>query len=531
LQIIAIDPDAENVAIARRKLDACGMYGSRVTVHHGDPSQTNYPKYFANLVVSARSLSEGRQSVDSAESFRLQRPYGGVACIGALDSMEITTRGPLADAGQWTHLYSNAANTLCSTDNIQGPLTALWYRDVDLELPQRHGRGKTPLFHDGRLFAQGLDGLRAVDAYNGRSLWHFKQAGILDAYDADHLMGTAVTGSNMCIAEDAVFLRNQDRCFRLAAASGKLMRTYIAPRQVDNRVGDWGYIACVDGILFGSLVNKNHVVRHAFLRADTHMKKQFSESTTIFAVDVKSGQILWRREARESFRHNSIAIGGGKLFVIDRELATGDLLSRVPARRGEKPPEPPEDHRPGELIALDAKTGQQIWDSSNDIYGTTIAFSREHDVLLMCYQPTGYFRLPSEIGGRMTAFRASTGDLLWDVKVEYSTRPLINDRTIIAWPTSVDLLTGQSKPMELAKSYGCGQLAGSKNLLMFRSGTLGYHDSTRDAGTENFGGIRPGCWINAIPVGGLVLVPDASAGCQCSYQNRSWIALQGSSGR
>lgn len=42
------------------------------------------------------------------------------------------------------------------------------------------------------------------------------------------------------------------------------------------------------------------------------------------------------------------------------------------------------------------------------------------------------------------------------------------------------------------------------------------------------GGIRPGCWINALPVGGLVLVPDAWAGCQCSYQNRSWMALSGS---
>ena len=25
----------------------------------------------------------------------------------------------------------------------------------------------------------------------------------------------------------------------------------------------------------------------------------------------------------------------------------------------------------------------------------------------------------------------------------------------------------------------------------------------------------------------LVLVPDASAGCACSYQNRSWMALSG----
>ena len=28
--------------------------------------------------------------------------------------------------------------------------------------------------------------------------------------------------------------------------------------------------------------------------------------------------------------------------------------------------------------------------------------------------------------------------------------------------------------------------------------------------TRNFGGMRLGCWINAIPVGGIVLAPDGS---------------------
>ena len=69
---------------------------------------------------------------------------------------------------------------------------------------------------------------------------------------------------------------------------------------------------------------------------------------------------------------------------------------------------------------------------------------------------------------------------------------------------------------------------GSKNLLLYRSATLGYFDLSTDVGNQNFGGMRPGCWINALPVGGLVLIPDASAGCSCSYQNRSWIALEGS---
>jgi hypothetical protein len=62
--------------------------------------------------------------------------------------------------------------------------------------------------------------------------------------------------------------------------------------------------------------------------------------------------------------------------------------------------------------------------------------------------------------------------------------------------------------------------------LLFRSATLGYLDMTRDAGTENFGGTRPGCWFNAIAVGGLVLVPDGLSKCACSYQMRSWLALQ-----
>ena len=62
--------------------------------------------------------------------------------------------------------------------------------------------------------------------------------------------------------------------------------------------------------------------------------------------------------------------------------------------------------------------------------------------------------------------------------------------------------------------------------MLFRSATLGYLDLARDVGTENFGGIRPGCWFSAVPAGGLVLVPDGSSKCACSYQTRAWLALQ-----
>jgi hypothetical protein len=254
------------------------------------------------------------------------------------------------------------------------------------------------------------------------------------------------------------------------------------------------------------------------------MQQQFSESKSLFALDVDSGELLWKYDAKHSIRHNAVAVGDGRVFLVDRPLAEGDLLSAA-VRRGEK--QPAAEHATGELVVLEAKTGKRMWDDDQDVYGTTLVFSRRHDALLMCYQPTR-FKLPSEVGGRMRVYRASEGYALWDKPVKYGTRPLVNDRMIVAHPSAVDLLTGKAEPFDVAKSYGCGQVCGSKHLLMFRSGTLGYFDFTRQAGTENFGGIRPGCWVNTLPVGGLVLVPDASAGCRCSYQNRSWVALEGS---
>ena len=524
LFICAIDSDPVQVAAARRRLAAAGLLGSRVEVHHADLAGTRFPKYFANLIVSRRSLTKPLVAAVKKEARRLQRPWGGVVCLGTESGLESKVRGPLEKAGTWNHQYSTPANTLCSTDPIRGPLRVLWYRDVDLELPSRHGRAPAPLFHEGRLFVEGMDGLRGVDAYNGRTLWEFSLPGILHAYNADHIVGVSGTGSNFCANGDSVYVRSQGVCYRLDAATGKTLGKFFAPKHVDGKPSLWGYIACQDGLLFGSLINEQHIVRHAWRPAD--MSKLFTESRSFFAMDAKTGKLQWRYDASKSLRHNAIAIGDGRVFLIDRARAEIDLLNRAAQRKG-KPLPPPRPHLTGELVCLEAKTGKRLWKNPKDIFGTVLVFSEHHDMLLMSYQSTR-FKLPSEVGGRMAVFRASEGYRVWDRKVDYITRPLVNERSIITQPSRLDLLTGEDEPWKFQRSYGCGQLAGSKNLLLFRSATVGYFDFTRQAGTENFGGVRPGCWINALPAGGLVFIPDASAGCRCSYQNRSWVALEGS---
>ena len=79
------------------------------------------------------------------------------------------------------------------------------------------------------------------------------------------------------------------------------------------------------------------------------------------------------------------------------------------------------------------------------------------------------------------------------------------------------MVTGEDRPFKFSRSYGCGQISSSKNLMLFRSASLGYFDLTRKAGVEDYGGIRLGCWINAIPAGGVLLMPESSSGCTCKY--------------
>lgn len=517
LFVYAIDSDPANVAKARENLTRAGLYGSRVMVLEADSEDTNLPIYFANLIVSAQSI--GRPLTDAArlEADRSLRPYGGVLVTGKPGAMNVVTRGPLEGAGEWTHQYANPGNTANSADElVSGPLGMLWFADLEQSMTQRHGRGPAPLFKNGILYSEGLNGIIAVDAYNGHKLWEYALPDILKSFDGDHLMGTSGTGSNYCVSDDSVYVRRDNHCLRIDARTGELIAKFMAPQTLQGNDGTWGYLAHEDGILFGSLSDPEHVVTYRFVPGG-NLNDQLTESKTFFALSAITGAVKWRYDAEHSLRHNGIAIAAGIAILIDRPLATVDLRRTAPPDQ--------EEHATGKLVALDYATGEVLWENSDDIYGTVSAISAKHRTLMMSYQPTR-FRLASEIGGRISVFNLSDGKLLWEKKSKYESRPMINDRTIYTQGGAWDLITGEDRPFNFKRSYGCGVLASSRDMVVFRSATLGYFDLTKNEKTEDFGGIRPGCWINVIPAGGLVFAPDASAGCKCSYLNQSWIALQ-----
>lgn len=540
LQICGLAEDAAHVQAARKLLDQAGLYGTRVTIHHADPAETDYPNRFADLVISQKSVADGADAVTIAKLSRMQCPDGGQACLGRPGAMSPSVRGPLAGAGNWTHQNTSAANTLCSEDTlVRGPLAMLWFRDTDFVMPLRHGRGPAPLVDRGRMFVEGLHGLRATNIYNGRTLWEFPLHNVLRTYHREHSIGAAWTGGNYCLGGEHLYVHTGDRCLRLDAAHGRQVREYQPPPRPDGKPGTWGYLAWAGGTLFGTLADEDYLVRCWSPNWDTG--GQFIQSVLLFALDPETGQVKWTYQPERSIRHNAIAIGGGRVYVIDREVPAVDHvryplapLEAEAKRRAQAHGTKPQDElgrllpQPagGRLLALDADTGRVVWKQAADVFGTQLAVSEQHGVLLMSYQPVHQASLDSELGDRLAAVRTGDGTRLWEISARYVARPILNDRTIYAEPGAWDLLTGTALPFTLQRSYGCGIPAGSRHLLVFRSATLGYIDLTRGQQTENYGGIRPGCWVNAIPAGGLVLLADAASWCTCSYLNQATLALE-----
>ena len=274
-------------------------------------------------------------------------------------------------------------------------------------------------------------------------------------------------------------------------------------------------------MLIGTAADPSHVVAYRYHATTGDMTKQLTESTRLFAFDTKTRKLKWQYEPEDSIRHNAIAIANEKLYLIDRPLADFDRTKETRS----KPIPKTAKHATGQLLCLSIHDGYVLWKNKEDIYGTMIAVSAENDALLMSYQPTS-FKLSSEKGGRLSVFNSTTGEKTWEAKANYRSRPLINGKTVYAQGGAWNLKSGKPQPFNFKRSYGCGILASCENMMFFRSATLGYFDFNKNDSIENYGGVRPGCWINAIPAGGLVLVPDASAACSCSYLNKSWFALE-----
>lgn len=583
LRIIAVDENPKTVASLRHRFDKAGLYGKRITVHQGTPANFKAPPYIANLVRVESSAANNLTSGTLKSLYNSVRPYGGALSLRPSGSRSASVRrliktadlkrakveqndfgivvfrtGALPDSADWTHQYGDIANSVKSDDSrLKLPLGVLWFGgNSNLDVLPRHGHGPPEQVIGGRMFIEGINTLSARDVYTGRVLWirRFKDLGTFgiyynetyrDApldpkYNQKHIPGANGRGVNYVATEDAIYLALKDACLVLDPLTGettKIIRLTKAPGQ--SEAPQWGFIGVYENVLIAGNGFANFSSRYGG-QSDKPSIEDYSASAGLVGFDRHSGKRLWELPARHSFLHNGIVAGQGRIHCLDKLPKSAETKLK---RRGRKVPDT---YR---IVTIDARTGKELWEKSQDIFGTWLSYSAKHDILLQAGAKASD-RLKDEISQGMITYQGKSGALLWQRKdLQYSGPCILHNELIIANADQhsnrkgipdgstvfslldgsdqsvVNPITGQSEPWRIVRGKGCNSIIACENFLTFRDGAASYYDLEKRNGIGNFGGFKSGCTANLVVANGVLNAPDYTRTCSCAYQNQTSLAL------
>lgn len=560
LYVVAFDPDSATVETVRARLDSAGLYGNRISVNTGSILDLEISPYMADLIVSEDIQSAGVASGATFVSrvFDVLRPYGGVAYLPVTNHTQLEgwlaqARCPYAEltqavghsvlsrphgpagADNWTHQYHDEGNDVVSKDElVKAPLGILWFGGpTHFDVLPRHGHGPSPHVVDGRLFIEGPNMIRAVDVYTGRLLWQKTISSVGQRYNnTSHEAGANGIGSNFVSVSGSVYVLSGTNCLRLDPATGDELGRLSLPSGPAGSSPKWGYIVVSGDYLIAGA----GPLQYDAGDIGTSASQNGVASTELVVMDRISGTVLWRTEADNAFRHNTITAGNGKVFCIDGQPynESGSRIDFLGLLKSAAPVE----ILPATLVAFDLASGDTAWSTGTDVYGTWTGYSAEHDVLLQGTRDSRDMLNAEPSNGRVIAYRGQSGVVLWDKSFGYGGPLMINDQTLLLHDgyNGRDLLTGDAlvltealasggRPLRYTRSYGCNTNIASRNLVTFRSGAAGYYDLKRTGGTGNFGGFKSSCTSNLIPAAGLLNAPDYTRTCVCRYQNQTSLAL------
>ena len=521
LSLVGIEDDAGKRAAARRALDAAGLHGVRATVQSGPLS--SLPSGFANLVVFDRVTNP--TAAAPAEASRLAKPCGGVLCLDG--PAKLTRRGPLEGAGEWTHLYADPANTACSGDRlVGGEMRVQWFGPPGPNpMADRHHRAVPPVVKDGRLFVPAYNKIIAVDAYNGTLLWE------ADLPDSSRL-GAPKDSGYLALAADVLYAVGLDECVALDVATGSIVRRFAAPQREADGQHSWGYVATVGDALFGSGRKKGASLRtmgRSVIEIQYGDFKDMSTSDYLFCLDRRTGEKRWIYNGG-SILDPTIAIADGRMYFVEsaNPAASQDADGRMKL-----------DLLLGSgawLVALDAKSGQSLWKKAVDLrsFQHVIFLSVAQDTIVL----TGSKNRNDTVWYEFFAFDARTGEARWHREQdnrhkpggdhgEQTRHPVLAGGVVYAEPCAYDLRTGEPVPdWKFDRGgHGCGTMSASAGQLFYRAGNPVMFDLRSRQASKLSTVSRPGCWINIIAAGGLVLIPEASSGCTCPFPIQTSFAF------
>ncbi len=483
LQVIAIEPDADRAAAFRTRLHRAGLYGTRASVHVGEPLSYPLAPYLANLVVSedwARLQAAGGRAFVPAV-FHPLRPYGGTACLAlpvaqrqalaleiadrhlagaavrtAGDWLLLSREGALPGSADWTHAEADAGNTGATPDQfLKSPLDLLWF-----DTPPRWFRtpGATAVRVAGGRVLIKAGTLKALDVFTGRRLW-----------EAD--MPPSLGGNDQVVAlDDAIYVAGSRECLVLDPASGKKTGQVNLPAELE---GAWSNLRVWKDYLVGQC------------------------GKSVLCMDRHTGRLLWKHECGRTAL--SVAVGGGRVFC-------AELLNQ---RRGET------DNAAAPARALDVGTGKLLWQIPG---GSEARYSPEFDVVVMS---SGVYH--AKDGTLAATYPGATPNPGEKTRPPNQPQPLfvIGSKLLVGNAESYvtcDLLTGKpsGEPMAWTRR-GCTIPRASANLVTTRvRGNAACIDlDSRDI--IPLWNVRAACSNNLFPADGVLNMPSMTGGCTCNY--------------
>ncbi|MFN5052686.1 MAG: PQQ-binding-like beta-propeller repeat protein, partial [Planctomyces sp.] len=590
VQFACIDDNPARITELRKRWTDLRLYG-KVTAHLSAPQHFLTAPYLAHAIIVGAELSSSISTDPETlnKIYQSVRPYGGIlqllcrpaeaAAIAAAATaakpeqatveinafgVRLIRTGALPDSADWTHLHGDIANSRKSGDaRVKLPLGVLWFGgSSNLDVLPRHGHGPGQQVVDGRLFIQGINTLSARDVYTGRVLWRkeFEDLGTFDvyydatyketpldpAYNQVHIPGANARGTNYVATAEHVYILEGAVCRVLDPASGQLIRTIELPQENPDEPQEWSYLGVFQNVLIGGMGFAKYRQRLdlSFAGEDGKLggsKAGFGSksldragSMMLVGFDRLSGKLLWKIPAKHSFWNNGVIAGGGRIYCLDR------YPKQVEEKLQRRGIAAPETYR---ILAIDPQTGRELWQKNDNVFGTWLGYSEQHDMLLQAGAAASD-RLSGEPDRGMMVCHAENGEVVWhQPDLQYSGPCILHNDMIIANANSykdsagawflktgkpwliMNPLTGEESPFTLNRAYGCNTILASENFLTFRSGAAGFYDLTNNSGTGNFGGFRSGCSGNLVVANGVLNAPDYTRTCSCSYQNQTSLAL------
>lgn len=547
LHITAVTRDERLLDSLRSQVDTYGLYG-RVSIDSAQSPRLPYGDYIFNAVISAETALHRRHSAwPVLELARVTRPCGGVLVAVSqdpidgfesppqTDSLPYHKRLPLADAGEWTQLYANPSHTSCSHDKVEGPFRIQWFgRPGPESMIDRHHRPMSTLYKDGRIFIPANDKLIVADAYNGTPLWE-------KALPGSRRVAALKNSGHMLLDDTSVYVAVEDRCEAYSVHDGESRKVYGLPPSFTGH--DWGYINQTDSALVGTCQIRSAsfsdlAFSGSLLNGSAIMEGDFKDvvvSDALFALDKKSREPKWIYP-NTCIMNNAICIVNNAVYFIttDSPEVVNDDDGRVRI-----------DHfcqGNTHLKAIDLTTGRILFEKPIHLNFEHILFlNGSTDRLIV----SGTYNRDQRVYYEVYAFGLDGSDkwqnryMALDIRGndpsplegshgEQWQHPVVTRDTLYLRPYAFDLETGRKKQYIARRGgHGCGGFTGSEYYLYGRGDNARFYPTSAEetSGQPFTLTNRPGCWLNIIPAGGLILIPESSSGCTCGYSLEMSIAF------